>query len=47
MVEGRDVGGELIEVGLARFCPRFSRGRYAETEPEAACRLPLPVYRTR
>ncbi len=44
MVDGRDVGGELIEAGLARDCPCFSRGRYAELELEAARRLPLPGY---
>jgi micrococcal nuclease len=44
MVDGRDVGGEMIEAGLARNCPRSSRGRYAELEPEAARRLPLPGY---
>jgi micrococcal nuclease len=46
MVDGRDIGAELIEAGLARDCPRFSRGRYAELEPEAARRLPLPGYCT-
>jgi micrococcal nuclease len=46
MVDGHDIGGELIEAGLARDCPRFSRGRYAELEPEAARRLPLPGYCT-
>jgi endonuclease YncB( thermonuclease family) len=44
MVDGRDIGGELIEAGLARDCPRYSHGRYAELEPEAAHRLPLPDY---
>ena len=46
MVDGRDIGAALIEAGLARDCPRFSRGRYAELEPEAARRLPLPGYCT-
>jgi endonuclease YncB( thermonuclease family) len=44
MVDGRDIGGELIEAGLARDCPRYSHGRYAALEPEAAHRLPLPDY---
>jgi micrococcal nuclease len=44
MVEGHDVGGELIGAGLARDCPRYSYGRYAALEPEAARQLPLPDY---
>jgi micrococcal nuclease len=44
MVDGRDIGGELIEAGLARDCARYSHGRYAALEPEAARRLPLPSY---
>jgi endonuclease YncB( thermonuclease family) len=47
VVDGRDIGGELIEAGLARDCPRFSRGRYADLEPKAARRLPLPGCCTR
>jgi micrococcal nuclease len=39
MVEGRDVGAELIQAGLARDCPRYSHGRYAVLEPEATRRL--------
>jgi micrococcal nuclease len=46
MVDGRDIGAALIEAGLARDCPRFSRGRYAELEPEVARQLPLPGYCT-
>jgi micrococcal nuclease len=41
---GRDIGGELIEAGLARDCPRHSHGRYAAHEREATRRLPLPDY---
>jgi hypothetical protein len=44
MVDGRDIGGELIEAGLARNGPRYSYGRYAVLEPQAARRLPLPGY---
>jgi endonuclease YncB( thermonuclease family) len=44
VVDGRDIGGEVIEAGPARDCPRFSRGRYAELEPKAARWLPLPGY---
>ncbi|MFZ1429366.1 MAG: thermonuclease family protein [Geminicoccaceae bacterium] len=50
---GRRVGycyrnGQDIAAGLARDCPRFSAGRYAELETEAAASLPFPGYcRTR
>jgi endonuclease YncB( thermonuclease family) len=44
MVDGCDIGGELITTGLARDCPRYSQGRYAALEPEATHRLPLPDY---
>ncbi len=44
-VDGRDVGAAVIGAGLARDCPRFSGGRYADLEtPEAARKLPLPHY---
>jgi micrococcal nuclease len=43
-IEGRTVVCELTEAGLARDCPRYSHGRYATLEPEAARRLPLPNY---
>jgi endonuclease YncB( thermonuclease family) len=46
MVGDHDIGGELIGAGLARDCPRYSHGRYAELEPEAARRLSLPSYCT-
>ena len=42
--DGRDIGAAVIEAGLARDCPRFSRGRYAELERPAAKGLPLPSY---
>lgn len=41
---GRDVGAELIAAGLARDCPRFSRGRYAQLERPEAKVLPFPGY---
>jgi micrococcal nuclease len=44
MVDGHDIGGKLIEAGLARDCPRYSHGRYAALEPETAGRLPPPGY---
>ena len=42
--DGRDIGAAVIEAGLARDCPRFSQGRYAELEKPAAKSLPLPSY---
>jgi endonuclease YncB( thermonuclease family) len=44
MVDGCDIGRELIEAGLGRDCPRYSHGRYATLEPEAVRQLPLPDY---
>ena len=43
-VGGRDVGAELVRAGLARDCPRYSKGRYARLETPAGRRLPLPGY---
>lgn len=43
-LDGRDVAAELIKAGLARDCPRFSRGRYAELERPEAEVLPFPGY---
>ena len=34
----------LIKAGLARDCPRFSKGRYAAVAPAAAASLPFPGY---
>ena len=46
--DGQDIAAELIKAGLARDCPRFSAGRYAELETAAAASLPFPGYcRTR
>jgi endonuclease YncB( thermonuclease family) len=42
--EGQDIGAAVIEAGLARDCPRFSNGQYAELERQAAKSLPLPGY---
>jgi endonuclease YncB( thermonuclease family) len=42
--DGRDVAAEVIAAGLARDCPRFSGGRYANLERPEAKRLPLPGY---
>jgi micrococcal nuclease len=35
-VSGTDVAAELVRAGAARDCPRFSGGRYADEEREAA-----------
>jgi endonuclease YncB( thermonuclease family) len=43
-VDGRDVAAFLVESGVARDCPRFSRGRYAVFETSASLTLPLPGY---
>ena len=43
-VGGRDVWAELVGAGLARDCPRYSKGRYAGLETPAGRRLPLPGY---
>ena len=46
--DGQDIAAELIAAGLARDCPRFSAGRYAQLETAAAASLPFPGYcRTR
>ncbi len=34
----------LIRAGLARDCPRYSKGRYRAVEPAAARELPFPGY---
>ena len=35
-LDGRDIAAELVRQGLARDCPRFSGGRYADEELVAA-----------
>jgi len=35
-LNGRDISAEMVRAGVARDCPRFSGGRYAEAEGEAA-----------
>jgi endonuclease YncB( thermonuclease family) len=42
--EGKDVGAELVKLGLARDCERFSGGRYKELETASGQLLPLPPY---
>ena len=43
-LDGQDVGAAVIAAGLARDCPRFSKGRYASVEQPAARSLPFPSY---
>lgn len=50
-VDGLDLGAELVRQGVARDCPTFSGGRYADEEHEAqgqghdlAARYALPDY---
>ena len=33
---GTDIAAELVRAGVARDCPRFSRGRYGDEEQQAA-----------
>ena len=42
--DGHDIAEELIKAGLARDCPRYSAGRYAQVETAAAASLPFPSY---
>jgi endonuclease YncB( thermonuclease family) len=35
-LDGTDIYEEMIRLGLARDCPRFSGGRYKQAEREAA-----------
>ena len=35
-IEGADIAAEMIRMGLARDCPRFSGGRYHAAERDAA-----------
>ena len=34
-LDGVDIGETIIREGLARDCPRYSKGRYAQAEEEA------------
>jgi endonuclease YncB( thermonuclease family) len=42
--DGRDIAAILISQGLARDCPRYSTGRYADDEIAQSRTLPLPGY---
>jgi micrococcal nuclease len=35
-LNGRDISAQMVRAGVARDCPRFSGGRYAEGEGQAA-----------
>lgn len=35
-VDGQDIGRQMIVAGLARDCPRYSKGRYRDAEAQAA-----------
>jgi micrococcal nuclease len=35
-LDGQDISAEMVRAGVARDCPRFSGGRYAEAERQAA-----------
>ena len=37
-----DVGAEVIAAGLARDCPRFSKGRYVAVESRVPAQEPYP-----
>jgi micrococcal nuclease len=50
-LDGTDVSEVMVQRGLARDCPRYSQGRYAEAEVQAAAAgatigddYPLPGY---
>ena len=43
-LDGQDIAEALVRAGLARDCPRFSGGRYADVEPAGARELPFPTY---
>lgn len=40
----KDIGAAVIEAGLARDCPRFSKGRYRALERAESSGLPFPTY---
>lgn len=42
--DGEDISALMVAQGVARDCPRYSRGRYSEHETEASRALPFPMY---
>ena len=43
-LDGQDIGAAIIGAGLARDCPRFSKGKYDEFNTAESKQLPLPGY---
>jgi micrococcal nuclease len=50
-LDGADISGVMVRGGVARDCPRYSQGRYAEAERQAAAAgatigddYPMPGY---
>lgn len=43
-LNGNDIGSAVISAGLARDCPRYSKGRYHLIESEASKGLVFPHY---
>ena len=43
-LEQKDIAEEIIAQGLARDCPRYSSGRYAQYEIERGREIKLPKY---
>ncbi|GGX63406.1 hypothetical protein GCM10007385_35680 [Tateyamaria omphalii] len=41
---GQDIGALAISEGLARDCPRYSRGKYREYETDRSRALPVSSY---
>lgn len=44
LASGEDIGALAIAAGMARDCPRYSRGRYARYETDASRSLPIHGY---
>ncbi len=44
MLGDQDIAAMLVQAGLGRDCPRYSGGRYASLETEAAKAMYLPGY---
>ena len=42
--DGKNLSAEIIRMGLARDCPRYSKGRYRGYETERSRRLAFPDY---
>ena len=42
--QGEDISAMVISVGLARDCPRYSKGRYKKFEPAESRSRPMKPY---